>query len=174
MLEGAPLIGSWSSGVWLDLGSPSNTSASTISGYAIQPSTLGRLNDLIGTCYYGSGYTGVGTMDYQAAPPLTNTELSLIGLMYQVSFYNTLAMATMGMGGNTIPWTMIAEGDSRIARANPANIGKEYREMSRTAAEQLNYLVCAYRANVQGSSTPRSVDYPSIVGPEWGISYISP
>lgn len=170
MAQNDEVLQVWATGVWLDLFSPTNTTVSTISGYAVQPSTLGRLNNLVMTCFTGSGYAGTGTSNYQIGPYVTSAELTLIGQMYLVSYYNGLAQASMGMGGNGIPWVALAEGDSKIARANPANLGKEYREMARTAAEQLAYLANAYRSS-QGGSVPRDVEYLSIGYANWGAGY---
>ncbi len=170
------LIGNWSVNVWEDLGSPPNVTPTTISGYAIQPNTLGRLNSLIMTCYQGSGYTGaamgMGSVNFDVSPDLTNTELAVIGAMYLVSYYNNLAQATMGVGACTIPWTQIKEGDSSITRAQPANIGKVYSEMSKEAQVQLRQLVNAYRGSA-GGSISRSVDYfnpPVNLGPGYGAT----
>lgn len=168
------LLGQWAVGVWTDLGQPSNTTATTISGYAIQPSTLGKLNDLIGACYSGSGYVGGNTMNFQIGPDISNTELGLIEKMFLVSYYNNLAQANMGIGGNSIPWTRLREGDSSIDRVNGANLGREYREMAKTANEQLYYMVNAYRNNSQGTNLGRSVDYPNLVYPMWNESYRGP
>lgn len=169
------LLQDWATGLWVDIGQPSNVAVTTISGYAIQPGTLGKLNSLIGTCFSGSGYAGTtGTANFQIGPWIADTELAIIGQMYLVSYYRSLAQATMGVGGNTIPWSMLREGDSTIQRSSPVNIGKEYREMAKDANEQLNYLVTAYSANSQGASVPRTVDYPSEVYPTWGPSYIGP
>lgn len=167
------LLQEWATGIWADLGGPTNTSTSTISGYAIQPSTLGRLNSLINTCFSGSGYTGAGTTNFQIGPGVSESELGIIGAMYLVSYYNNLAQATMGIGGSTIPWVQLREGDSTITRANAAYIGKEYRELSRDSTERLNFLVNAYRGS-EGGNVGRTVDYPSEVYPTWGSSYLGP
>lgn len=163
----------WASGIYDNLGQPANTSTSTISGYAIQPNTLGALNSLISTCFSGSGYTGGNSVNYQIGPDIGNTELNIIAQLYLVSYYKNLAQATMGIGGNTIPWSRIREGDSSIERSSPVSIGKEYRELSKDANEQLNFLVSAYRGS-NGGNIGRSVDYPSEVDPTWGGSYLGP
>lgn len=168
------LIGDWASGFWTNLGQPVNVAVTTISGYAIQPNTLGQLNSFIGTCYSGSGYLGVtGTSNFDTDPNLTNTELSIIGAMYLVSYYNSLSQAMMGVSQNTIPWVNLKEGDSTITRANGANLGMVYAKMATDANTRLQYLVNAYRQNAQGGSVPRTVDYPNIQYPEFGITYAS-
>lgn len=170
MAQNDEVLQVWAQGVFSDMGSPANTSVSTISGYAVQPSTLGKLNNLAMTCFSGSGYAGTGTSSYQIGPYISNAELSLVAQMYLVSYYNNLAQASMGLGGNGIPWTRLRESDSSIERANPANLGKEYREMSRVAAEQLWALVSAYRGS-QGGSVGRDVEYLSIGYTNWGQGY---
>ncbi len=172
-MDDPTLIGQWATGIWLDLFQPTNTSPSTISGYAIQPSTLGKLNNLVQGCFSGSGYTGAGTTNYQIGPYVTNSELAIIEAMYRVSYYNNLAQATMGIGGATTPWTTIREGDSSISRANGATLGREYREIAKEAAAQLNYLVNTYRSS-QGGNIGRSVDYLSPSYPDWSASYVWP
>lgn len=146
MLTGAALIGEWSSGIWVSLGGPPTLSALTISGFASQPNTLGTLNARLDRCFRGTGEGGTGYA-YASEPPLTNAELAIVEGIFLVSWYNQLAFATMGAGGSTIPWVRLREGDSLIDRSNPANIGEQYREMSKSANEQLNYLVNAYITN---------------------------
>lgn len=174
MAQNDELLQPWATGVWQDLDGPATVAVSTISGYAVQPNTLGRLNSLAGTCFSGSGYTGVGTTNYQIGPWVTNTELAIIGQMYLVSYYNNLVQATMGVGGTTIPWLAIAEGDSKIGRVNAASIGAQYREAAKDAYAQLWNLVNSYRTNSAGGSIPRSVDYLNLVGPTWGETYTWP
>lgn len=157
------LIGNWASGVWIDLGQPPNVSALTISGFAVAPNTIGRLNNLIGTCYSGSGYAGPGTVDYDVVPDLTDQELALTNALYLVSYYNGLVQGAMGAGATIsagaggMPWQQIREGDSTISRPNIAAIGATYVGLAKEANAQLKYLVNAYRENVLGSNTPRNV-----------------
>jgi hypothetical protein len=147
------LIGEWASGIWSSLGSPPNLSSLTLSGYAVQPNTLGTLNARLGTCYSGVG-TGAA---YDASPDLTNKELAIVEGLFLVSWYNQLAFSNMGYGGTSVPWTRLREGDETIERGNPVNIGKEYGEMSKQASLTLNYLVNAYVDNDRGTSA--TVDY---------------
>lgn len=158
-MSSAILIGQWSSGIWETLGSPTSLSALTISGYATQVSTLGRLNSFIGMCYSGSGYAGTGTFNNDVVPDFTNTELAIIEQMYLGSYYSNLATATMGMDALSLPWTSLREGDSSIQRINGATVGKEYREMAKDANARLNYLVNSYLVNSQGAGMARQVSY---------------
>ena len=156
MATGSALIGLWSSGLWSNLGSPPTLSALTISGYAVQPNTLGSINSRLGTAFVGTGVGGTGVA-FDADPSLTNRELAIIEGLFLISWYNQLACASMGAGGTSIPWQRIREGDESIERSSPVNIGKEYREMSREANLQLTYLTNAYLDNDRGTS--RSVDF---------------
>lgn len=140
------LIGNWATGLWQDLGSPSSVSALTISGYALQPSTLGRLNALINTCFYATG-APTGGPNYRICPYMGYAELAMIDAMYRSSLYSQWATSMMGISQDTLAWTALAEGDSRIARNGTANIGKEYREMAKDAVTTLNYLANAYEIN---------------------------
>ncbi len=97
------LIGEWATGFWQDLGEPSNVSALNISGYAVQVNTLGTLNARLGTCF--SGVSGVGGGFYDASPDYTYAELSIVGLFYEIGWYNQLARANMGMSQDTLAWT---------------------------------------------------------------------
>lgn len=65
----------------------------------------------------------------------------------------------MGQSAGDIPFTTIREGDSSITRANPVNIGKEYREMAKDERANLAYLINAYINVVQEGGSPRSVDF---------------
>lgn len=148
------LIGIWATGIWTDLGSVSNISALTISGFAVQPNTLGQLSIKITECYSG---VGTGGYFYDASPDLTVNELALIEGMFLINWYNQLAFSTMGAGGSSIPWRRIREGDESIDRESAANIGEQYREMAKDAKAQLDLLTNAYNDGLRGTS--RSVDF---------------
>jgi hypothetical protein len=159
------IIGDWATGVWQELGSLPTISVLTISGYAYQPSTLGSLNSRIGTCYSGSGIGGTGQI-FTITPDITNTEMALIDALYHITFFTQMSIANMGAGGGSTPFMSLKEGDSVITLANPAYIGKEYREMMKDWVAYLNYLVVAYKTDVQHAFVPKNVAFlnPS-VGP---------
>lgn len=158
-MSSSTLIGIWANALWQDLGAPDCLNPLTISGYALQPNVLGTLNSRLQTCYQASGATGNGTVDFDVTPALTNSELSIIDSMYRISYYNNLAMSMMGQSADGIPFTTIREGDSSISRANPVNIGKEYREMAKDERANLTYLINAYIMTVQEAGVGRSVDF---------------
>ena len=150
------LIGQFSSGLWLNLGGLSALSALTISGFVVQPGTLGSLNNRLGTSFSGTGYLGTGAT-FDTVPDITNKELAIVEGLFLVSWYNQLASANMGLGGSSIPWTRIREADESIDRERPSNLGAEYRTMAKDARLYMEYLVGAYNDNARGSAL--SVDY---------------
>lgn len=150
------LIGLWATGLWTFLGQPPTLSALTISGYAVQPGTIGTLNARLQTCFSGTGFMGTGA-PFDVVPGYGYSELAILGDLFQIGWYNQLAFSTMGAGGSAIPWTRLREADSSIDRANPANIGKEYREMAKDANLRVNYLIGAYLDGERG--TAAVIDY---------------
>lgn len=176
MGSSSTLIGLWATGVWtVDLGMTSAVSALTISGFACQPSTLGMLNNLIGTCYSGSGYSGPGTVNYDVVPFIGKGELAILEQMYLVSYYNSLANATMGNGGlglGGLPPASLADGDTKISYQNAAAIGQSYIKQAQQSTMNMRFAVSAYLNNALGSNLPRSVSYPDIYYPIWGQDYI--
>lgn len=181
-MSSSTLVGQWALAVWMDLGEPANISYLTISGYATSVNTLGRLNSLVGSCYSGTGYSGPGTLNYDVAPDLGGEELSLINQMYLISYYNSLAQATMGVGAAagavagspTTPAQSLAEGDSKIAFGNIPAIGAQYVGLAKQAKIDLNYQVNCYIKQVQGGDTPRSILWYGIEYPTWSRGYIGP
>ncbi len=171
------LIGMWASGIWqVDLGASPYVSALTISGFAIQPSTLGLLNSYLGLCFSGSGYSGAGSVNYDVVPDIGQEELAIVEQLYLISYYNSLANATMGQGGDNVgglPYTTIRDdGGLALGRANPAAIGLAYISQAKEAVANMRYLVNNYINNVQGANTPRSVSYPDLVYPIWSNAFI--
>ena len=156
-MSSTTIIGIWATGMWSNLGEPATISPLKISGYAVQPYTIGQLNTLIDSCFRATGLPTGNLPPYDVIPDLGYGQLAIIGLMYQVSFFNQMAIRSMGQGGDTLPWSQLKEADSTITRASAPNIGKEYREMSRVANDELNYLVNAYIMN--SGQNARSVDF---------------
>lgn len=170
MSSSSTLIGLFATGLWQDLGSPASLSALTISGYVVQPSTIGRLNAMIGTCYSGSGFMGTG-MPFDVYPALGYKELAIVDGMFRVNWYSQLATAMMGLNQDGIGWQQIKEGDSSISRPATVNLGKEYRELARQTQEQLNYLANSYA--IDGNYV-RSVDYLNPGYPNVAYPYSNP
>jgi hypothetical protein len=156
-------ISQFSTGLWLDLGQPTDLSALSISGWVTQPQTLGRLNSYVGTCYTGIGYTGSNSWDYDVGPDLTNGDYSILGQMFMVTYYNQLVRKCAGAGGTQKIVQSLAEGDSRVQYVNAADLARVYTENVKEATKTLNYLVNTYNTNSQGAYDPRSVNYYTIL-----------
>lgn len=171
-MSSSQLIGLFSTGLWIELGSPVQVSASTISGFAVAPSTLGTINSYLGTCYSGSGYAGPGTVNYDVSPDLGAEELGVIGAYYSISFWNNLAQSTMGYGSDSIPWQSIAEGDTRASRASAPAIGSVYAKLSQEANLRFKYLVNVYLQNSAGSTIPRDIEYLDIQYPTFSRGFM--
>lgn len=165
-----PLLAIWSTGVWQTLGSPPNISALTISGYAVQPSTLGTLNSYLDTCFSGSGYAGPGTVNYDTVPDLTENELAITNELFLTSYYQGLAQATMGYGGDSIPWTNARDGDQSITRGSPAAIGANYLKAANDSRLRMDRLITAY-INSNGTYSPRQVLLPGLVPATYSQAY---
>ncbi len=160
------LIGLFATGVWLNLGSPSSTSALAISGFVTQPYTLGTLNARIGTCFNSSGFMGTGVV-FDTTPDITYSELAIVDALFRVTYYAQLATATMGVGGSSVPAQQLREGDSVIQFANIANLGEQYRESVKDWNTNLSYIINAYLSQ---SSNALSVDFYNPGGP-WQFPY---
>lgn len=152
-------IGLFATGLWEELGSPSDIAANTISGWVSQDQTLGKLNNLIGTCFSGVGYSGVGTWNYDVSPDLSNLEFGILDQMYRVTYYQRLIRNIAGAGG-TFPVQQMAEGDSKIQFVSAAELAKVYTDNLKNAQDQMKYLVNAY---IKLDYAPRSVDFYTIL-----------
>lgn len=169
------LIGSFASGLWFQLGSPTAVSSLTISGYLVTPNTCSQVNNAIGSCYQPTG-----TPAYDITPDISSQELSIAGLYFEVGYWNNIAQASMGQGGLALggnPVQGISEGDTKITYANAASIGAVYADMALQAKRRLDYAVNQYLLNSVGILTPLSVINPNVVygGPNgwsqagWGL-----
>lgn len=153
------IIEQFSTGVWNDLGQPTDITVTSISGWVTQPQTLGKLNSYIGTCYQGTGYTGAGSWNYDVTPAITNTETAILNEMFQVSYYQQLIRKIAGAGGINRIVQNISEGDSKISYVSSAALAKVYTDNVIEANKRLNYLVNVYANEAAGANNPRSVDY---------------
>lgn len=173
-MASADLIGNFASGVWMNLGMPSFLSALTISGYVTEPSTLGQLNNYIGTCYSGSGFSGAGSYNYDVVPDIGTQELAIIGSLFLISFYNGLAQANLGNGTNGaagVPYITLREGDTVLTRASGPAIAAVYYSLSTQSIKNLNYQINTYITQTQGSEIPRNVVFPNLIFPTFSQSY---
>ena len=152
---GAADIGNWATGIWINLGAPSSLSALTISGYATQNFTIGKLNAYTALCYSGVSGTYI-------CPDLDDGGFAILEQMFLQSYYLQLMQANGGAGGTTRIVASIADGDSKIVWQNGVAMAKVYLEASQTATKNLNNLVRNYNNQSQGGNLPRDVSYYNI------------
>lgn len=158
-------IGLFSSGLYLDLGSPTDLSVSSISGWVTQPQTIGKLNSYISTCFQPTGYTGAGSWNNDVTPDLGNEEYAILAAMYNVSYYNQLVRKLAGAGGTQRILQSTSEGDSKVTFVSNADLARIYIDNAKEATKTLNYLVNNYNVNIAENSAPRSVDHYTIAPP---------
>lgn len=134
------------SGVWQDLGNPSDISPTYISGWFTNESNIGKLNNHIYTCFSGS--SGCIT------PSLGAEEQSIYCEIYKINYYNKRIIESLGAGG--IQWTELRDGDSTVRRANPTEASKAYIQMKKLSDENLTDLIASYKIK---KAAPRTIDY---------------
>ncbi len=153
-------IGAFASGVWLNLGSPTDISALSISGWVTQQNTIGSLNAYTAKCH-----TIVSGM--YVCPDIDLGEYSILGAIYATQFWNYRAQAVAGAGGITPQWVSLRDGDSEIRRVNAGELMKSYVSLGQDAQQVLS-LVAFYNDFTQNGTLPLSVDMWTIL-PPFGI-----
>lgn len=148
---GCILFSGVATGIWEQIGSPTSISVSSIYTKLISSGSVGKLDILINGCHYIDSGECI-------APVLSSEEISIYEQLYLVDYYAKAALQTQGAPG-TLQWTSLAEGDTKISRANPNEIAKFYKDLQKAAQTQLDNLVDLYRRN---SALARSSDYPQI------------
>ena len=123
------------SGIYEDINSPTSLSVPFISGWITSSASLGNLNNRLTTSFFYSGGCISGGFG--------DTEAAIYGMMYQKEYYRKQAQQVLAGGG--LLWTSINEGDSRITRANPADISKSYMALSKDAEEELHIAVANWK-----------------------------
>lgn len=133
-------IGLFASGTWEDIGSPSDISVASISGWA--ETHIGDLNILIDSDFDISGSF--------FSPPLGNTEKSIYQLMYRIHYYDKRVVEmTNGIFANSISdWSSMKEGDSSITRTNRGELIKSLRGSKQDEEAKLQLLVGFYKHNL--------------------------
>lgn len=144
--------------IWNDLGQPSGQPVSYIQSKLVSPPYVGKLNNLISTCY--ASVTG------DVSPPLGEQEQGIYQSMYEMDYYTTKLTQTLaGLSPGVIE---LRDGDSTIRFTNPVEQAKVYKELQRQLGEQLFWQVSAYRGQ---ASQPSAVDMYTIVNLPGGEGY---
>ena len=139
--------------VYEQIGQPTAYPLPRVSGWLLDNSNLGKLNNLIGTNYvseYVSGITG-----YSITPQPGNNELAIYSLLFEYNYYSQLARDT-AISASTAAgdWTSLAEGDSRISRVNKNEVSKTLRGLASDIKQNLDKSVKMY---LKYEATPSQV-----------------
>lgn len=150
--------------VYDELDYPEDYSPSRISGWFLDSSNLGQLNNLIGTQYHPSGfYNESGTLTgYGVVPVISGNELGIYKLLFDYHYYFRLSRYTatniMTVGQD---WTSLKEGDSSITRVNYNEVSKNLRMLAKDAKETLDKAVKMY---LKYGAIPQHVIGDDVIG----------
>ncbi len=145
-------------GIWENLGSPTNVSAQYITAWLTQSGNISRLNNALGLCVYTSGSENclVG-MDDDA--------LAIYSQLYQLQYYQgsqtslLTSVVVAGAGSSVTTWTEVREADSTVRREGPSAFLRVYTQMIKDLNAQLRLSIGDYKRN---HTSPASVDMASL------------
>lgn len=135
-----------SSGIWQDIGSPASPTPNFISGWLVSPQNIGKLNNLLFTCYSGVN----GCID----GALGQREQSIYGEVYKQLYWQQQISANLGAAGQM--WVEMRDGDGVLRRTSPTEIAKVYQTMWKESTANLNQMITSYKLN---ASIARSNDF---------------
>ena len=137
------------SSIWDAIGNPPEYSLAYISGWVFDQSNVGRLNNLIDTCFAVSRYTGVSgvTTGIYISPELNPEEQSIYKLIFDVFYYQKQSKAVMSGAGGLTAWQSLREGDTTIVRVNRSEMAKTYRALGLDSRKALEDEVRKYLRN---------------------------
>jgi len=133
--------------IYNELGEPSDYSPQKISAWVLDNANLGKLNNLIGTCFAGVSYTNDcgNVTGYGIEPAIRNDELAIYKMLFDYEYFKNesrnMAKSSATIGSD---WTSLREGDSSITKINKNEISKNFRALSRDAKEDLDKAVKLY------------------------------
>lgn len=146
----SPYLTDLATTIWNDLYQPSGQPVSYIQTKLVSPPYVGKLNNLISTCY--ESVTG------DISPALGEQEQGIYLSMYEADYYTTkLNQVLAGLNPGVIE---LRDGDSMIRMTNPIEQAKVYTAQQRALNEQLFWQVSAYRGM---AAQPSAVDMYTIV-----------
>ena len=152
------------SGIYIELDKPSDYSTSRISGWFLDNSNLGQLNNLIGTSYISNGfYNSSGVMTgYGVVPPIGGNDLGIYKMLFDYNYYVRLSRS-VAVSASTAgqDWVTLAEGDSKITRVNKNEISKNLRSLAKDSKEVLDRAVKMY---LKYGATAQQVAGDDVIG----------
>lgn len=142
------------SGVYQELGSPSNISVGYISGWMTSSGSIGDLNNKL-TVRFGWSGAAPCIVSFDTGQGMDSDEQSIYTLVFKDSFYRQQALLAL----TSTNWTRIAEGDSSISRDGAAAYSKAYLAM---ADQNLKLLRLAIQDYKRAVSIPAQIVADSI------------
>jgi hypothetical protein len=133
--------------VYRELDYPPDYTTARISGWFLDSSNIGQLNNLIGTNYVPSVLTDTngGITGYSITPAISGNELGVYKMLFNYNYYfhlaRTVAISATRAGQD---WISMQEGDSKITRVNKNEISKNLRGLAKDAKETLDKAVKMY------------------------------
>lgn len=133
--------------VYNDLGSPASYPISRLSGWFLDNSNAGKLNNLIGThisgvCFLNSSGAITG---YGIVPEPSSNEYSIYKMIFDCEYFKSEARSVAARSitvGND--WTDLKEGDSTIKKINKNEISKNLRGLAQDCKAELDKAVKMY------------------------------
>lgn len=133
--------------IYNELGEPADYSSQKISAWILDNANLGKLNNLIGTCFSGVSYTNDfgNVTGYGIEPAIRNDQLAIYKMLFNYEYFKNearnMAKSSATKGND---WTELREGDSSIKKINKNEIAKNFRTLSRDAKDDLDKAVKLY------------------------------
>lgn len=151
-----PEILALASGIYSDLGSPTNISVGYISGYLTSSGNIGDLNNKLSVRF---GWTGAGPciISFDTGQPMDSDEQSIYSLVFKDQFYRQQAL--LALTSSTPFWTRLAEGDSSISRPSPAEISRAFQGLIDSNQKALRLAIGDYK---RAQTSVGSVDAQSL------------
>jgi hypothetical protein len=112
-------ISTFISGVYTELGSPDNYPIQKLSGWFLDNSNVGKLNNLIGTSISGVCFKSPQNVvtGYSLEPFPSNDELAIYKMLFDYEYFKnesrSIARSSATIGSD---WTDLREGDSSIKK----------------------------------------------------------
>jgi hypothetical protein len=133
--------------IYNELGEPADYSFQKISAWVLDDANLGKLNNLIGTCFSGVSYTNDcgNVTGYGIEPGIRNDQLAIYKMLFDYEYFKNearnIAKSSVTIGSD---WTKLQEGDSSITKINKNDISKNFRALAKDVKEDLDKAVKLY------------------------------
>jgi hypothetical protein len=135
--------------VYEEIGEQAGYSQEYLANWFAGNINLGKLNNLIDTCFSGTYSTGIygEVLSYDIEPDLGQQEMAIYKKIFEIDYYNKTARTVLNGAAGILAgqdWITLKEGDSSITRSNRNEVARTYKTMSKDATEELNRMVNSY------------------------------